>query len=133
MKGHGRRKFEKGRFPIPLVNRFNGFVGVNDPIIGNGLSVDTDPFIEMNEVGRGVLSDLMAGQLEDRCQGGGHRPFSVRAGHMDALESFLGIAKSRQNSPDGRQPQDNAETPQAVHRVQARLISIVGCHKCQVC
>ena len=54
VKGHGGVDFKKSGFSFSQVNGMNGFIGFHHLFIGYLLSVDTDAFVEPNQVGRGV-------------------------------------------------------------------------------
>jgi len=61
IKRNGGGKFKKRRTAVPVVDPFDRLIGFYDIFICDLAVVDTDSFIESNQMGRGIKADAIAG------------------------------------------------------------------------
>lgn len=66
---------------------------LRDTLAGYHGAVDAYAFTEVNKVGRGVETDLVARLAEDGGQEMGDGAFAIGSGNMDGAEATLGVAE----------------------------------------
>ena len=65
------------------------FHEVNDIALWDGLSVDTDAFAEVHQMGRGIETYLVSAMLKDGCDGMRTGTLSVGTRNVDTTEIFV--------------------------------------------
>ena len=79
-----------------------------DFLVGDLHAVDLDALIEADQVGAGVQARFVSGLCEHTGQHCAGRALTVRAGHMDKLQSALGMAHLVQQRADAFEAGDTA-------------------------
>lgn len=107
-EGHGCCPLEEGAADLfdggKHLARIEG-----ESFAGDRCPIDSDPFVEMNQMRRGVEADMEAGSGEGRGDHGADGAFAVGSRHMNCREPPVGIAELRKEFGDRLKPQLDAE------------------------
>jgi hypothetical protein len=76
-----------------MVDPFDRLIGFYDIFVCDLTVVDTDSFIETNQMGRSIKADAVTGFVYNGREGGCNRALSVCSRYVDAAKIVLRIAQ----------------------------------------
>ena len=107
---------------------FHGLIGFNHVLIGNLPVVDTDSFIEPDQMRGRIKPHFVSCHMENGGKSRSDGPFSVGSGHMNGIKCILWIPQTLKDLSDGIQTQYNTVSSQMIYGIQAIVVGILGCH-----
>lgn len=119
-EGHGCCPFEEGAADLfdggEHLARIEG-----ESLEGDRYPINSDPFIEANQMRRGVEADMEAGSGESGGDHGADGTFAVGSRHMNCREFPVGIAELRKEFGDRLKPQLDAERLEREEAIEGLL------------